>query len=131
MWKGRRLKISDLYSSEDEEDVLPSNVVEIKEEYSFEELVRGLFVVVTFLTGPKLQTPKDYVGIIQNVDSLDEREVEVMFLKRSTKDNSIFFPNEDDQSYISVDQIRGILPTPVIMPGNRLYYKFQGPIYLR
>lgn len=124
--KKKILKVSDVYSSEEEDT---QEKVSLKTNFEFEDLNPGTFVIITFETEGKKSLLKDYVAVIQNVENICEREVIVTFMKKYNKDSSTFVMDEDDESYVSIDQIRGLLPTPeMIFKGDRLLQKFEGPV---
>lgn len=128
--KKKVLKVSDIYSESEEENVedKEQTVVTLKEKVDFNDLKTGAFVVVTFSVGRK-KTSKDYAAIIQDVSNIDEGEINVMFLKKCGSDGSLFFSDENDVSDISVHQIKCILPKPdILKKGNRLYHKFGGTV---
>lgn len=122
------LKVSDVYSSEEEHFV--EEYVKFKENFEYEDLKLGEFIVVEFEVEGKKKTTKDYVAVIL-AQNLDERELNVMFLKRYNNDDKLFFPDENDESYIDVDHIKGVLPQPeIVFKGDRLHYKFPGAVSL-
>lgn len=122
------LKVSDVYSDEEDFHEEPA---QLNENYGYDDLKQGAFIVVTFQTGGKKKVSKDYAAVILSNENLDDREINVMFLKRYKNDDSLFVGDENDESYISVDQIKGILPqAEMIFKGDRLYHKFPGPVSL-
>lgn len=82
--KKKVLKVSDIYSESEEENVedKEQTVVTLKEKVDFNDLKTGAFVVVTFSVGRK-KTSKDYAAIIQDVSNIDEGEINVMFFKNA------------------------------------------------
>lgn len=63
-----------------------------------------------------------YIGICQR--EADEVKVHILksVKKNESKESRL---NYDDVSYVSVEQIKGILPPPSITSaGNRVYYEF-------
>lgn len=78
---------------------------------------QGVFIVVSIFTDKKAVS-KNFLAMIQG-QVLPEREVEVMFFKIYNSDPSMFYPDESDVSYISCDEIVGILPNPnIVQKGN-------------
>lgn len=123
------MKVSNVYSSEDSNLDSEEETTESFKPmpYSFEDLIIGTYIVVSFPFG-KNKTNK-YLAVIQG-EILPEREVDVMFFV-NCGDLSTFRANEKDTAFISCDQIVGILPTPqIITKGNRIFYKFCQNILL-
>ncbi|XP_046409390.1 uncharacterized protein [Neodiprion pinetum] len=76
----------------------------------------GNFVLIEFLTK---KTKKYYIGVVKSIQSRDrdcEEDYEVKFMRKVTNSSSsIFvFPDVDDTSYVTGDQIKLILSNPKI-----------------
>lgn len=124
------LKVSDVYTSDDDSNGGSNEKWLLKpKSYEYEDLNQGVFIVVSIFTDKKAAS-KNFLSMIQG-QVLPEREVEVMFFKIYNSDPSMFYPDENDVSYISCDEIVGILPNPnIVQKGNRIFYKFEGPVQL-
>lgn len=132
MAKGK-VECTDVYSDESEEqnEENPEKPKYVDcSSVTYENLKQGSFVVVTYELASRKYKCKNFVAIVQS--EIDEnREVFVSFLKSSENDKSVYFINENDSSYISYDQIKGLLPNPqLIEKGIRLFYKFKNPVNL-
>lgn len=125
----KKLKVEDLYTSSSDNE---EEFVKVKKDFGMADLNQETFVLVSFpLLGSKAIKYKNYVAIIQN-ENFNEREVFVMFMKSSNCDPALFFPDENDESYVSVDLISGILPKPkMIVNGDRISYRFTAPVPLK
>lgn len=54
-----------------------------------------------------------------------------MFMKNCSGDKSVFVFDESDVSYVSAEQVLGVLPAPAIsVKGDRILYKFENKISL-
>lgn len=111
------------YPSEDVDTDQP-----ILQPYSEEKIKEGTHILVQIMGGHRNKSQFRYVAVCMG--QLDNNyEVKVMFYKAAAEENSLFTINEDDSSYISENQILGVLPQPEIkMKGKRIYYKFLSSI---
>lgn len=85
-------------------------------EFSGKDANIGNFVLIEFLTK---KTKKYYIGVVKSIQSRDrdcEEDYEVKFMRKVTNSSSsIFvFPDVDDTSYVTGDQIKLILSNPKI-----------------
>ncbi|XP_063217115.1 uncharacterized protein LOC134527954 [Bacillus rossius redtenbacheri] len=106
-------------SDENKNDQISTSVDRLK------NLKEGDFVLVSF---PGLKNLKyRFVCTIQKIT--DGEYIEVMGLKSSDKNNTVFRIDEDDVSFVKHYQILKKLPTPRIVPiGDRIRYKFDNPV---
>lgn len=70
-----------------------------------------------------------YVAICLCEVDEEEGEIKVTFLKVCSKDGTIFKVNDNDVSYIRLEDIITLLPIPTIMlKGDRCFYTFSKPV---
>lgn len=125
-----RLRYSEVYSDDDDKEMeKPKSVVDRN------DIKTGTHILVSLSLGEKAlkknhAAKESYAAICQtNVD--ENEDVKVCFFKRSgiKKESQIFILNDEDSSFINLQQITEILPTPnIILQGNRLFYKFSNNI---
>nr|CAD7589695.1 unnamed protein product [Timema genevievae] len=92
------------------------------------DITAGSFLLVEFTTSKSKKTDISikyrYAGIAQTSIE-DDGEVKVMFLRNVGDSGNQFKTNEKDISFVTFDQILGILPTPEIKNvRNSIFYKF-------
>lgn len=90
------------------------------------QLSKGQFVLVCFKGGKRNATKFKYVCVVEDIDS---EEIKITGLKSWDSSKMLFAINESDVSYISIDQVVGVLPDPGIqMKGERILYKFLSAV---
>lgn len=95
------------------------------------DLSTGKFILVQFRGGKRNTTVFKYVCLIEAVDE-KLMEIKVTGLKSWDASKMLFNIVETDVSYITMDQIIGILPDPGLqMKGERILYSFSSavPVY--
>lgn len=89
----------------------------------------GAYMLVNFLSGKKkCETYRyKYVCVVQSMTS--SGEVQVMGLKSTDKEKTVFTTNENDTFMVSQDDIINVLPAPTLVKcGRKMCYKFNKPI---
>lgn len=90
------------------------------------DLKNGDFVLVKFTGGKRNTTIHRYVCAVENVQGSD---IEVVALKSIDDTYQNFAINQSDVSFVSQDQIIGVLPVPIIkMKGERIFYHFENKV---
>lgn len=126
------LKVSEVYSSDssdfndistDEESV--DNPVQ---EVLSSNIKAGKYMLAEFKTNRSTHNIK-YKYVVVAQEDMDEDEVQVMCLKTIKDCGKFFRADEDDVSYIHLEQIVKILPEPKCkLQGDRLYYEFPSNV---
>lgn len=109
-----------------------SEVEDVLELLDFQpkDLKQGTYDLVEFKGGSRLSVKYRYACIIQQPVDSDESnkdlEVSVMSLKSIDESKKIFIPKEEDESFVSVKNVLGIIPAPeLITQGDRIRYTFS------
>lgn len=94
-----------------------------------DNLLKGNFVITKFMGGKRLATTFRYLCMVDNIDDEDKSEIVVTSLKSVDSSKQVFALNEKDLCCVSIGDIIGVLPEPVIsLKGERIFYKFTKPI---
>lgn len=129
--KLKKIKISLGDTDEDIDLAEPEKqVIELKRIES-SDLSIGKFILVQFKGGKRNTTVFKYVCLIEAVDE-KLMEIKVTGLKSWDATKMLFNIVETDISYITMDQIIGMLPDPGLqMKGERILYNFSStvPVY--
>jgi len=131
-----KLTVEEVYGTSSEDEQLDYKLdSDGKEDFAFKyvcstdnlesQINCGSYVLVQYDVGKGKKTKSEqFIGICQSDQS--QGEIEVMFLKSCSKDNSLFFVNEKDLVSVPLGQIKAFFPAPlVVLKGNRVFYKFK------
>lgn len=95
-------------------EIIPTNILEVK---------NGSFILAEFKGGKRNTTTFKYVCSVEKVEGSN---IEVVGLKCTDETKMDFVVDSKDVSFISEDQLIGLLPFPTIkMKGERIYYHFE------
>lgn len=101
------------------------------DQISKKDLKEGSFVISELSGGKRNSTKYTYLCIVQEIE-IESDLIKVMGLKSVDQNKKEFVSNEKDISYISFDQILGIVTTPQLtVRGERLRYMFAKPVNVR
>lgn len=135
----KRQKKADSSSSDDqsfksdsespwEEDFTENEEIVTLKDTPLSDLKNGDFVLVKFTGGKRNTTVYKYVCAVENVvlDNVQGCDIEVVALKSIDDTYQNFAINQSDVSFVSHEQILGVLPVPTInMKGERIFYHFE------
>lgn len=130
-----RLRVSDVYSDEDNISDSESIVHQSAENFSFsvQDIKSQVYIMVELKdeSKRKQRTGTTFRYVAVTLEDMDEDgDVNVSFLRVvGNKDNQMFRLDDQDRASVNFDQIKSVLQTPkIVFRGKRMYYKFQSQL---
>lgn len=123
-------RYNDIYTSSDSDDDQPLASLardnDLKKPAAPKCISTGSFLLIQIASSKKKATQYRYVGVAQSEVDEDDGELKVMFLKAIDNGANKFRIDEEDISYVAVEQVLAVLRTPVLKShGDRFYYQFN------